>query len=291
MSNNDRFIEIQDRNGTHHIGTSVEYVTMPDGTFLSDNLGNLNVMQKGSVETRLSGLENNRYAPIENPQFSGSLSVITQDNNTAFKVAEVNEEWQTKIEGQLLIKGAYSKGITVTPPTSSTTKSILVADNGIQIKVSSDSILNINSNNLEVLKDIALKTNNLTTTGEITANNLVYGGKVSNRDQLDAFMNKYKSTQKLYLIRLGYKVAYTLATGNQWETGKTTRQGFGFCIIEDSGKKMTVIFRYGNAIYDTQISRGENLAGETIDAYRSALKIYKLVQTKSLQTVVTILKE
>ena len=73
-----RFIEIQDKNGTHHIGTSVEYITMPDGTFLSDNLGNLNVMQKGSVGARLNGLENNRYAPITNPQFSESLSVITQ---------------------------------------------------------------------------------------------------------------------------------------------------------------------------------------------------------------------
>ena len=291
MSNNDRFIEVQDKNGTHHIGTSVEYITMPDGTFLSDNLGNLNVMQKGSVEARLDGLENNQYAPITNPQFLEGLSVITQNNNTAFKVAEVNDEWQTKVKGQLLINGNYNKGITITPPISSTTKSILVADNGIQVKVDSDSILNINSNNLEVLKDIALNNSNLTTTGEITANNLAYGGKVSNRDQLDTFMNKYKSTQKLYLIRLGYKVAYTLATGNQWETGKTTRQGFGFCTIEDSGKKMTVIFRYGNAIYDTQISRGENLAGETIDAYRSALKIYKLVQTKSLQTVATILKE
>ena len=99
MSNNDRFIEVQDRNGTHHIGTSVEYVTMPDGTFLSDNLGNLNVMQKGSVEDRLNGLENNQYAPITNPQFLEGLSVITQNNNTAFKVAEVNDKWQIKIEG------------------------------------------------------------------------------------------------------------------------------------------------------------------------------------------------
>ena len=98
MSNNDRFIEVQDKNGTHHIGTSVEYITMPDGTFLSDNLGNLNVMQKGSVEARLDELENNQYAPIANPQFSESLSVITQNNNTALKVAEINDKWQTKIE-------------------------------------------------------------------------------------------------------------------------------------------------------------------------------------------------
>lgn len=206
-----RFIAVQNQSGPVSIGTSAEYVEMSDGTFLSDNLGNLDVMHNGSVADRLEKLTNQNYAPISNPQFLNSMSVSSNASNPgysiSFGVAQTDDGWQTKVNDEIFINGraiikneSNSKGITITPPTSSTAKSVLVADNGIQVKVGSNSILNINSNNLEVLKDIALGANNLTTTGTITAENLPSTFYVTNRTRRNELITLYNNDNKVYFL-------------------------------------------------------------------------------------------
>lgn len=274
---NDRFIEVQDKNGTHHIGTSVEYITMPDGTFLSDNLGNLNVMQKGSVETRLNGLENNRYAPITNPQFSESLSVITQDNNATFKVAEVNDEWQTKVEGQLLINGtailqnkSYSKGITVTPPTSSNGNNVLNINNGLQIQIDSTPVLNLTSSNIDFPKG-------LHSTGTIYASRIQLGSNTvlteniiksaqtpncfyaDNKTALNTIMNSHYSENtpdKLHFLTTSASLMKSLIGTNYTDTNTRRYTGFGFCNFL-SNTEMRYFFFMDQKIYLATISNGK----------------------------------
>ena len=180
-----RFIAIKNKSGPVQVGTAAEYITMSDGTFLSDNLGDIDVMHKGSVADRLDKLMSQQdYAPISNPQFLNGISVKANANdsgyNISFGVAQTNNGWQTKINNEIFINGKavikneeINKGIIITPPAQLTDKNILVADNGLQVKVGTDSVLNINNNNLEVLKDITLGANNITTTGNIVASNIV----------------------------------------------------------------------------------------------------------------------
>ena len=270
MSNNDRFIEVQDRNGTHHIGTSVEYVTMPDGTFLSDNLGNLNVMQKGSVEDRLNGLENNQYAPITNPQFLEGLSVITQNNNTAFKVAEVNDKWQTKIGGQLLINGAYNKGIIITPPASSNGNNVLNTNNGLQIQIDSTPVLNLTSSNIDFPRG-------LHSTGTIYASRIQLGSNTvlteniiksaqtpncfyaDNKTTLNAIMNSHYSgnaPDKLHFLTTSASLASYLIGAEYTDTNTRRYTGFGFCNFL-SNTEMRYFFFMDQKIYLATIFNGK----------------------------------
>lgn len=295
-----RFIQVKDStNGTIDVGAKAENIVMEDGTFLSDTLGNIDVMNKGSVAAQIANLNNRQSAPISNPQFQNSIAVMADNEgfNTSFGVAKTNDEWQTKVENRLLVNGniVLSNGNTTTPKNMTMTaptvdsSGILNVNNGIQMQVDDTPIFNVTSAGLEMLKDLNLGSQNLSTTGEITASNIVYGGKITNRTQLDAFMNKYNSTEKMYLIRLGYKVAYPLAIGEEWQTGKSTAQGFGFCIIGTNGKGMTIIFNYRKAIYETQIRRGIDFSGQPLSAgYRTALRTYKIAQTQDVQAVVTI---
>lgn len=228
-----RFIQVKDStNGTIDVGAKAENIVMEDGTFLSDTLGNIDVMNKGSVAAQIANLNNRQSAPISNPQFQNSIAVMADNEgfNTSFGVAKTNNEWQTKVENRLLVNGniVLSNGNTTTPKNMTMTaptvdsSGILNVNNGIQMQVDDTPIFNVTSAGLEMLKDLNLGSQNLSTTGEITASNIVYEGKITNRTQLDAFMNKYNSTEKMYLIRLGYKVAYPLAIGEEWQTGKST---------------------------------------------------------------------
>ena len=259
-----RFIAVQNQSGPFSIGTSAEYVEMSDGTFLSDNLGNLDVMHKGNVADRLEKLTNQNYAPISNPQFLNSISVSSNTSNPgysiSFGVAQTDDGWQTKVNDEIFINGraiikneSNSKGITITPPTSSTTKNILVADNGIQIKVGSDSILNINSNNLEVLKDIALVANNLTTTGTITASNLPEMKVVTTRGELFTFMDNIGDSSKIFFLQIPGNMAYKLVRG---VSGSSGNEGWGICKVSNNGTVLRYLFIWASQIYFVRITRG-----------------------------------
>ena len=259
-----RFIAVQNQSGPFSIGTSAEYVEMSDGTFLSDNLGNLDVMHKGNVADRLEKLTNQNYAPISNPQFLNSISVSSNTSNPgysiSFGVAQTDDGWQTKVNDEIFINGraiikneSNSKGITITPPTSSTTKNILVADNGIQIKVGSDSILNINSNNLEVLKDIALVANNLTTTGTITASNLPEMKVVTTRGELFTFMDNIGDSSKIFFLQIPGNMAYKLVRG---VSGTSGNEGWGICKVSNNGTVLRYLFIWASQIYFVRITRG-----------------------------------
>ena len=121
---------------------------------------------------------------------------------------------------------SYSKGITITPPTSSDAKNILVADNGIQVKVGSDSILNINSNNLEILKNITLNSNNLTTTGNIIANNIIEFKEVN--DRRDLFILVRDNNSKIFFLKIPGFIAYQMVNGT---AGTSSNEAWGICRI------------------------------------------------------------
>ena len=261
-----RFIAVQNQSGPVSIGTSAEYVEMSDGTFLSDNLGNLDVMHNGSVADRLEKLTNQNYAPISNPQFLNSMSVSSNASNPgysiSFGVAQTDDGWQTKVNDEIFINGraiikneSNSKGITITPPTSSTTKNILVADNGIQIKVGSDSILNINNNNLEVLKDIALRTNNLTTTGIITASNLPEMKIVTTRGELFTFMDNVGDSSKIFFLQIPGNMAYKLVRG---VSGTSGNEGWGICKVSNNGTVLRYLFIWASQVYFVRITRSSS---------------------------------
>ena len=260
-----RFIAVQNQSGPVSIGTSAKYVEMSDGTFLSDNLGNLDVMHNGSVADRLEKLANQNYAPISSPQFLNSISVSSNTSNSgysiSFGVAQTNDGWQTKVNNEIFINGraiikneSNSKGITITPPTSPTTKNILVVDNGIQVKVGSDSILNINNNNLEVFKDIALKTNNLTTTGIITASNLPEMKVVTTRGELFTFMDNIKDSSKIFFLQIPGNMTYKLVRG---VSGTSGNEGWGICKVSNNGTVLRYLFIWGSQVYFVRITRGD----------------------------------
>lgn len=251
-----RFIAVQNQSGPVSIGTSAEYVEMSDGTFLSDNLGDLDVMHNGSVADRLEKLTNQNYAPITSPQFLNSISVSSNASNPgysiSFGVAQTDDGWQTKVNDEIFINGraiikneSNSKGITITPPTSSTTKNILVADNGIQIKVGSDSILNINNNNLEVLKDIALGANNLTTTGTITAENLPSTFYVTSRTRINELITLYNNDNKVYFLIMSQPLTARFTSAAN--TAGQAYIGFGLCRF--AGGDMRCLFTTNSKIF------------------------------------------
>lgn len=261
-----RFIAVQNQSGPVSIGTSAEYVEMSDGTFLSDNLGDLDVMHNGSVADRLEKLTNQNYAPISNPQFLNSMSVSSNASNPgysiSFGVAQTDDGWQTKVNDEIFINGraiikneSNSKGITITPPTSSTTKNVLVADNGIQIKVGSNSILNINNNNLEVLKNIALGANNLTTTGIITASNLPEMKVTTTRGELFTFMDNVGDSSKIFFLQIPGNMAYKLVRG---VSGTSGNEGWGICKVSNNGTVLRYLFIWASQVYFVRITRGES---------------------------------
>ena len=285
-----RFIAVQNQSGPVSIGTSAEYVEMSDGTFLSDNLGDLDVMHNGNVADRLEKLTNQNYAPISNPQFLNSMSVSSNASNPgysiSFGVAQTDDGWQTKVNDEIFINGraiikneSNSKGITITPPTSSAAKSILVADNGIQVKVGSDSILNINNNNLEVLKDIALKTNNLTTTGEIIANNLAYSISIDSQAELFDAIDKYANLNQPIFIKLSPRMAYVLLTGKKPSTTQSA-SGYGYCLCSirqnDSGTTdhiATIFFKRGKTLCESTVTiRSRNTPTLSINTFNIAIE-------------------
>lgn len=261
-----RFIAVQNQSGPVSIGTSAEYVEMSDGTFLSDNLGDLDVMHNGNVADRLEKLTNQNYAPISNPQFLNSMSVSSNASNPgysiSFGVAQTDDGWQTKVNDEIFINGraiikneSNSKGITITPPTSSTAKSILVADNGIQVKVGSNSILNINSNNLEVLKNIALGANNLTTTGIITASNLPEMKVVTTRGELFTFMDNIEDSSKIFFLQIPGNMAYKLVRG---VSGSSGNEGWGICKVSNDGTVLRYLFIWASQVYFVRITRSSS---------------------------------
>lgn len=270
-----RFIQVKDStNGTIDVGAKAENIVMEDGTFLSDTLGNIDVMNKGSVAAQIASLNNRSYAPISNPQFQNSIAVMADNGgfNTSFGVAKTNDEWQTKVENRLLVNGSIvlSNGNTTTPKNMTMTaptvdgSGILNVNNGIQMQVDSTPIFNVTSTGLEMLKDLNLGSQNLFTTGKITASNLpeIISG-ISNRSDFFRFMNQADSS-KILLLQIPGNLAYRLINN---KSGTSANEGWGICKVSNNGTVLRYLFIWGSQFYFLRLTRGADATSTTWSIY------------------------
>ena len=282
-----RFTTIQNNAGLFRIGAQAENITLSDGTTLQDTLGQIDVMHNGSVAKQLTDFKNAGYAPITSPQFKGGVSVGVDQNNSyniSFGVADTANGWQTKVKNELFVEGNAiisngNQGLTITPPISSSAKNLFVADNGIQFQVGSEPILNINSNNLEILKNIALGSNNLTTTGVITASNIAYAiPPIASQAELYNIIGQYANLNQPFFISLTPKIAYVLLTGKKSTTTQSVG-GYGYCYNcyirqNTSGttdRIATIFFKRGSGLYESTITlRSANTTTPSILTYNIA---------------------
>lgn len=270
-----RFIQVKDStNGTIDVGAKAENIVMEDGTFLSDTLGNIDVMNKGSVAAQIANLNNRNYAPISNPQFQNSIAVMADEGgfNTSFGVAKTNDEWQTKVESRLLVNGSIvlSNGNTTTPKnmimTAPTVDSsgILNVNNGIQMQVDDTPIFNVTSAGLEMLKNINLGSQNLSTTGKVTASNLseMISG-ITTRSEFFSFMDQADSS-KILLLQIPGNLAYRLINN---KSGTSANEGWGICKVSNNGTVLRYLFIWGSQFYFLRLTRGDSDYSTTWSIY------------------------